>query len=152
MAMITLCHCFHPYCISIMSIVTPKLVSDAVANSQRANIYHLARRSRLQQLLEVEQRTLISAMANQSEPFGWSLTISLTQGLLANQKARCKLRTSVALLTPTRKTPAARSFPGKDRSSKILVTTTGPRKFLDPVVVTSTKDEHARSPRNAAIF
>jgi hypothetical protein len=58
----------------IMSIVVPKLVSDAVAKSQRANIYHLARRSRLQQLSEVEQRKLISAMAEQLEPFGWSLT------------------------------------------------------------------------------
>jgi hypothetical protein len=58
------------------SIVTPKLVSDALANSQQANIYHLARRSRLQQLSEVEQQKLISAMADQSEPFGWSLTSS----------------------------------------------------------------------------
>jgi hypothetical protein len=59
-----------------MPVVTPKLVSDAVANSQRTDIYHLARRSRLHQLSEVEQRKLISAMANQSEPFGWSLTSS----------------------------------------------------------------------------
>jgi hypothetical protein len=57
-----------------MPIVAPKLVSDAMDNSQRANIYHLARRSRLKQLLEVEQRKLISVMANQSESFGWSLT------------------------------------------------------------------------------
>jgi hypothetical protein len=77
MAIITLCHCFRLYCISTMSIFTPKLVSDDVANSQRANLYHLvARRSRLQQLSEVEQRKLISAMANQLEPFGWSLTSS----------------------------------------------------------------------------
>jgi hypothetical protein len=55
---------------------TPKLVSDAVVNSQQANIYHLARRSRLQQLPEVKQRKLISVMANQSERFGWSLTSS----------------------------------------------------------------------------
>jgi hypothetical protein len=52
-----------------MPTVTPELVSDAVANSQPANIYHLARRSRLQQLWEAEQRKLISAMANQSETY-----------------------------------------------------------------------------------
>jgi hypothetical protein len=45
--------------------------------------------------------------------------------------------------------------PGKEEpssSSKIIVTTTGPRKFLDPVIMTSTKDEHTRCPRNTAIF
>jgi hypothetical protein len=34
------------------------------------------RRSPLQNLPEAKQRKLVSAMANQSEPFGWSLTSS----------------------------------------------------------------------------
>ena len=42
-----------------------KLVSASVAKSQQANIYHLARRSRLQQLTEVEERKLVSALSNE---------------------------------------------------------------------------------------
>jgi hypothetical protein len=59
-----------------MPRVAAKTVSDAVAKSQLANAYYLARRSRLQQLSEVEERKLISALSNKSEPFGWSLTTS----------------------------------------------------------------------------
>ena len=59
-----------------MPRVVAKIVSDAVAKSQLANAYSLARRSRLQHLSEVEELKLVSALSNQSELFGWSLTAS----------------------------------------------------------------------------
>jgi hypothetical protein len=59
-----------------MPKVKPKDVSDAVAKCQQSNIYHLARRSRIQAPSQVELRKLCSALANQSEPFGWTLTSS----------------------------------------------------------------------------
>ena len=72
----TLYHCFRCcyYDTTMPRRVAAKIVSDAVAKSQLANAYYLARRSRLQQLSQVEERKLVSALSNQSEPFGWSLT------------------------------------------------------------------------------
>jgi hypothetical protein len=59
-----------------MPKVKPKDVSDTIAKCQVANTYHLARRSRFQGFLDLEQRKLCSVLANQSEPFEWSLTMS----------------------------------------------------------------------------
>ena len=70
----TLSHCFHCCYDTTMPKVAAKIVSNAVAKSQLANVYYLARISRLQQLSEVEERKLVSALSNKSEPFGWSLT------------------------------------------------------------------------------
>jgi hypothetical protein len=81
----TFCHCFHCCYDTMMTRVAAKIVSDAVAKSQLANTYYLARtRSELQQLLEVKERKLVSALSNQSETFGWSLTSScrVSQGLI----------------------------------------------------------------------
>jgi hypothetical protein len=47
-----------------------------VAKSQQANSYHLARRSRIHQMSEVEERKFLSALSNQMDPFGWCLTAS----------------------------------------------------------------------------
>jgi hypothetical protein len=70
----TLCHCFRHCYNTTMPRGTANIVSDAVAKSRIANVYHLARRSRLQQLSEIKEYKLVSALANQLEPSGCSLT------------------------------------------------------------------------------